>query len=198
MIVVAEGPTAAGKTTWCRRHARQFVDEYTPTGTEPDASCTNHWVSVNTNRWTQALVLERTSGLAVCDGDPLKLHYSWCLARIGVAPIERFERELGAVRKAFLDNSLGFADLVLVSIPTPGQLRERRRGEQTRRRHSFELHARLADPLSEWYHAVDTLEPGRVIWELPPSGLPIPLPLPRTNRCDTALLDAVIASLPSR
>lgn len=103
----------AGKTTWCRRHATQFADEYTPNTTDPDTS--------------------------------------WCLARIGVTPTERPERELDAVREAFRDDLLGFADLVLVSIATPSQLRERRPRDQTRRRHSFELDARLAEPLRDWY-----------------------------------------------
>jgi len=36
VIVVVEGPSAAGKTTWCLSHAECFVAEYVPTGDEPE------------------------------------------------------------------------------------------------------------------------------------------------------------------
>src|SRR6478735_5328390 len=38
VIVAVEGPSAAGKSTWCRATSEQFVAEYTPTGEEPDGS----------------------------------------------------------------------------------------------------------------------------------------------------------------
>ncbi len=38
VIVAVEGPSAAGKTTWCRAVPGQFVAEYIPTGQEPDGS----------------------------------------------------------------------------------------------------------------------------------------------------------------
>lgn len=38
MILVVEGPSAAGKTTWCRQHTSAVVAEHTPTGGEPDGS----------------------------------------------------------------------------------------------------------------------------------------------------------------
>lgn len=100
MILVVEGPSAAGKTTWCRQHtaAAVTVAEYTPTGGEPDGSDlpaqAAFWTTVNVARWAQALATEARAGIAVCDTDPLKLHYSWSLARIGAAPRARFDHEL--------------------------------------------------------------------------------------------------------
>ncbi|HEY2193448.1 MAG TPA: hypothetical protein VGH76_14320 [Actinomycetospora sp.] len=55
----------------------------------------------------------------LCDSDPLKLHYSWCLARVGAASPDRFEQQLERARAAFEGERLGLADLVLVSIPPP-------------------------------------------------------------------------------
>lgn len=76
MIVAVEGLSAAGKTTWCRRHAVDFVAEYVPTGTEPDgtdlAAQAAYWVAINSQRWDNARRLEQQTGLAVCDSDPLK------------------------------------------------------------------------------------------------------------------------------
>jgi hypothetical protein len=200
VIVVVEGPSAAGKTTWCRRHLSAFVHEYTPTGFEPHgtdpAVHAAYWVSVNSHRWNQARALEDEIGLAVCDGDPLKLHYSWCLSRVGAVPRTRFDHELAQARRAFADDALGLADLVLVSIPTAETLRSHRDADPTRRRRSFDLHARLGEHLRAWYEALDALEPGRVIWNLPPGGLPAAMPQPRATRSDVALLDALATALP--
>ena len=63
-------------------------------------SSPDYWLRVNSSRWAEALELERGNGVAVCDSDPLKLHYSWCLAAIGVAPWERFQLELQRCRAA--------------------------------------------------------------------------------------------------
>jgi hypothetical protein len=88
MIVVGTGPSASGKTTWCRRHAPAgMIPEYTPSGAEPDGADipaqAGFWTAVSCRRWQAELDRERASGLAVCDDDPLKPHYSWPLARIG-------------------------------------------------------------------------------------------------------------------
>jgi hypothetical protein len=201
MIVAVEGPSAAGKTTWCRLHCDEVVAEYSPTGDEPDdsdlavqAACRT---AANARRWAEACDLERRTGLAVCDSDPLKLHYSWALARIGETPWSRFALDLIAARQAFATETLGLVDLVLVSIPSLANLRRQRDSDPTRRRHSFELHARLAQPLREWYEAVDALDPGRVLWELPAAGLPESMPMPRERRSDPAFLENLLAQLPT-
>jgi hypothetical protein len=81
VIVAVEGPTAAGKTTWCRQQRLPVVDEYAPTGDEPDGADQDqqaaYWVQVNSQRWRQAIDLEKQHPIVLCDSDPLKLHYSW-------------------------------------------------------------------------------------------------------------------------
>ena len=200
MIVAVEGPSAAGKTSWCQRHfGDDYVREYSPTGTEPDANDldtqADYWTSVNSARWLEAARIEAEIGVAVCDSDPLKIHYSWCLARVGAAPVQRWTRELRAVRRAFSAGRLGLADLVLITIPDLATLQAHRDEDGSRRRHSFELHARLREPLREWYQAVDRLDPGRVCWELPKTGLPAGPP-PRIDRSDPAQLDTLVRLLP--
>ncbi|MGB5952822.1 MAG: hypothetical protein WBG57_09985, partial [Ornithinimicrobium sp.] len=196
VIVAVEGPSAAGKTTWCRRQASAFVEEYAPTGVEPDGADASaqaaYWVGVNSNRWRRAIDLEARSGTAICDSDPLKLHYSWCLARVGAAPWSRFEHEFAQARDAFARGSLGFADLVLISIPAKATLQAQCDADTTRRRKTFAIHSALAEPLRSWYQAVETLEPGRVVWDLPPNGLPQSIPWPRAQRSDPALLDQLL------
>ncbi len=53
----------------------------------------------------------KQNSIVLCDSDPLKLHYSWCLARIGAAPWSRFQHELRYARRALGAAQLGFADM---------------------------------------------------------------------------------------
>jgi hypothetical protein len=201
VIVAVEGPSAAGKTTWCGQQPWPVVAEYAPTGREPDGADKDrqaaYWVQVNSGRWQQALQLEKQNRVVLCDSDPLKLHYSWCLARIGVAPWSRFQHELRYVREALATARLGFTDMVLVSIPPLHVVRSHKATDTTRQRRSFDLHAKLGEPLREWYSAVELAEPGRVVWSWPTTGVPITLG-ERPQRCDPALLDRVIEYLPER
>ena len=118
-----------------------------PTGKEPDdsdpAAQAGYWCEVNCQRWLLATQHEHASGLAVCDDDPLKLHYCWSLMRIGAASPERWARKVAANLAALTEGRLGFADLVLVSIPPVEEPRRRRDSDPTRRRRNFELRAQL-------------------------------------------------------
>jgi hypothetical protein len=179
MIIVVEGPSASGKTTWCRAQGRPeiLVPEYAPGHDGPDRSdltaSASFWMGVNSDRFRQAEAIERRHGLAICDSDPLKLHYSWCLARIGAGPIDRFRRDVALARDLFTRNRLGMADLILLADPPADELRRRRTEDETRQRHNFELHARLADPLREWYLAIGELDDSdRVRRGFPPDALP--------------------------
>lgn len=201
MIVAVEGPSAAGKTTWCRAAATEFVAEYVPTGNEPDGrdpeAQARYWTGVNGDRWSQAIALERRAGVVLCDSDPLKLHYSWCLARIGEASATRFLAELGAVREAMRRRQIGFADAVFLTLPEEGVLRRQKNSDATRPRRTFELHVRLRGPLEEWYRTLDHLRPGSVVWGLPPTGVADLVPaLQPDGRYDVDLLDALACRLP--
>lgn len=203
MIVAVEGPSAAGKTTWCRRVADRFVPEYVPTGREPDGSDPRaqgrYWTGVNTRRWSEAVELESALGYVLCDSDPLKLHYSWCLYRIGAAPRARFVHEYQQVRQAMRHRRLGFADAVLVALPDETTLRQRKEGDATRARRSFDLHVQLRTPLQDWYRVLADLSPGRVAWNLPQTWPSLVNDVPvRAERCDIELLDTLVHRLPVR
>ena len=97
----------------------------------------------------------------------------------------------------FAQHRLGFTDVVLLSIPEPAQLIRQRNGDPTRRRRHFDLHARLADPLAEWYAALDSLDPCRVVHGFPDRLDTTALPSPRANRHDLDLLNALAQTLPT-
>lgn len=200
MIVAVEGPSAAGKTTWCRSAVPEYVEEYQPTGVEPDGSDpvvqATYWTEVNADRWEQAIALEQRSGLAICDSDPLKLHYSWCLARVGAAPVSRFLSEFAAVGEAMRLKRIGFADTVLLSVPDEESLRLRKEGDLTRSRRSFELHVRLREPLEEWYETLERLRPGTVRRGPLPVGAEDLESLQSEDRYDLEMLRAFASALP--
>jgi hypothetical protein len=201
VIVAVTGPSAAGKTTWCHQHyPADTVPEYVLAsedlpGSDPGEQAV-FWCEVNSRRWSQALNRERVSGLAVCDDDPLKLHYTWSLARMGTLSPHHWQAEVDVHRHAVAAGRIGFADLILVSEPSEAELRRRRDADTTRRRRNFELHVQLVQPLRQWYQAVERVGAARVFWELPPTGLPVGFPPVGKGRCDLAAFDAVVAALP--
>jgi hypothetical protein len=198
VIVVVEGPTAAGKTMWCQRQVGRFVAAYASAGTEPvdGQALARHWARVSMRRWAEAENLERIDGVAFCDTDPVKLHYSWGMAALGLAPRAQFDRELAVTRVAFQTGRLGFADAVLLGLPDLETLQRQRDDDMTRRRRNFATHVQLREPLRQWYATLDSLDPGRVIWDLPADGVP-KLPAPRPVRTSVALLDSLVAALPA-
>lgn len=205
MIVVVEGPSAAGKTTWTKRHCDPAVivaetnaaeAAAAPDQREHPRAAAEFWARLNSARWEQARRIEEAHGVAVCDSDPFKLHYPWTLWRTGHANRSDWTTALQASRPAFDTGRLGLADLMLVTIPDRDALIRRRDGDESRRRRNFDLHVQLAAALAEWYRAIEQLDPVRVIWHLPPEGLPGKLP-PREPRSGIQLLDALLARLPA-
>lgn len=204
MIVVVEGPSATGKSTWVHKHHEDVaVWEYRGTGAGPSRrtdpiTAGAFWADANARRWQEALRVESLHGLAVCDTDPLKLHYIWTLWRIGEASHREWHVEAQHAREMFVAGELGLADLFLVDSPPPDELRLRRDSDMTRRRHSFELHSRLTDPLREWYGAVDALEPGRVQWSFPHEPVGADAVDPRGARTGAETFDRLLDALPAR
>ncbi|WP_172387058.1 hypothetical protein [Streptomyces sp. MNP-20] len=150
------------------------------------------WTERNVSRWTLACELEVEHELAVCDTDPLKLHYSWCLARAGLASADAFESQLPLARRAIETRRLGLADLIACQIPSADTLRRHKEHDTTRSRRNFDVHAHLAEPLREWYQALDATDPGRVVWNwsTEPS-------LIRRQRYDRDLFDDWMKRLPA-
>jgi len=205
VIIVVEGVSAAGKSTWCRLHyAEQLVPELpSAVGHEDaldDAARQEFWASLNSDRWQRALRQEEATGLAVCDTDPLKLHYTWGLWQLGKVDRESWDLAVSATRRRVAAGVLGFADLVLVSEVPPEELASRRERDAARtgsRRGKFDLHLQIAHPLRAWYEAIERLEPGRVRWTLPPSGDLSPLPEARQQRSGAELFDDLLVELPA-
>ena len=85
MILIVEGPSAVGKTTWCRSRAgKDFIPEAPEDVDAPDLAAdpegaARFWVAFNAERWRRARSCERKKGMAVCDTDPFHLYYGWAL-----------------------------------------------------------------------------------------------------------------------
>jgi len=175
VIIVVEGPSGAGKTTWCRTHGGanallEALPDHATVPTEPRAAG-RFWVERNVVRWREVLEREARDGLVVVDTDPFKLHYVWTLFETGQVGEVEWTMQRDAARDAFAAGRYALADLFLVSDVDDATLRARRDADPTRTRRNFERHVQLRDALLRWYRAIDRLEPGRVVFGLPDAGI---------------------------
>jgi hypothetical protein len=203
VIVVVEGPSGAGKTTWCIRHGGphallESLPDHASIPTEPDAAA-RFWVERNVARWTEVLERERRDGLVIVDTDPFKLHFVWTLWKTGRTTEREWQLQRDAARQAFAAGRYGLADLALVADIDEATLRARRDADATRMRRNFETHVRLRDSLLRWYRAIDALEPGRILFRLPDGGVPPELLArgERRERTGAALFDRLVDALPT-
>jgi hypothetical protein len=199
MIVVVEGISASGKSTWCAQHGGlHVVPENGRIAGAPDrvadpTGAAAFWAERNIDRWQAALAVERATGHALCDTDPLKLHYVWCLWRVGEASERDWSLELAATRQTIADGRIGFADRYLVADTDVETARRQAMTDSRRRRRNFDLHARLRPALLEWYMLLDVVLPGRVQFSLPAN---LHVGTTVGQRHDLAAFDAMIARLP--
>ncbi|MBB5716787.1 hypothetical protein [Sphingomonas aerophila] len=200
MIVVVEGISASGKSTWCARHGgSHVVPENARLDGAPDrvaepAGAAAFWAECNVARWQQALAVERATGHALCDTDPLKLHYIWCLWRTAEASERDWSLELAATRQTIADGRIGFADYYLIADTDVETARQRAMADISRRRRNFDRHARLRPALLEWYAALDMVLPGRVRFGLPAT---LPVGMVVGERHNLTAFDAMISRLPT-
>lgn len=201
MIIVVEGPSGAGKTTWCRTHAGanallESLPDHSMVPTEPQAAA-RFWVERNVARWQDVLEREARDGLVVVDTDPFKLHYVWTLFRTGQITEMEWTLQRDGARDAFAAGRYALADAFLVSDVDDPTLRSRRDADTTRTRRNFERHVALRDALLRWYGAIERLEPGRVMFGLPDEGITPDLLAKgkRTTRSGGELFDRLMREL---
>ena len=207
MIVVIEGISAAGKTTYARQFGEgSFVPEIPVKDDLPDpnASLDDHawfWAEHNVRKFQMALEIEREHGIAICDTDPMKIHYSWCMERAGFHWPDKFAHAQIFVREAIAGARLGFADLYLVKQIEPSLARTQKMGDQTRRRGNFEQHLALQPHLIDWFTAMSEVLPGRIRWKLPEKEALLEeaqskAPEEDPRRFDVSIFDALLKALP--
>jgi hypothetical protein len=200
-VIVVEGPSGAGKTTWCRTHGGSHaLLESLPDASEvptDEEAAAHFWVERNAARWAEVLERERRDGLVVVDTDPFKLHFTWTLYQSGQTSERAWILMRDVAREAFVAGRYGLADLIYVADIDMTTLRERKANDPTRTRRNFERHALLRESLLRWYRVIDAIEPGRVVFGLPDSGIsPELLALgPRRVRSGAALFDRLVSSL---
>ena len=201
MIIVVEGPSGAGKTTWCRTHGGQYallesLPDHATVPTDPQAAA-RFWVDRNVARWDEVLEREARDGLVAVDTDPFKLHYVWTLFRTGQVSEIEWTMQRDAARDAFASSRYALADVILVADVDVATLRARREADPLRSRRNFERHVLLRDALLRWYRAIDRLEPGRVVFGLPANGLTPQLIAKgkRANRSGLDLFDRLMSEL---
>ena len=203
MILAIEGPSAVGKTTWCRAHfpeclvpeAPEDLDAPNHRRCEP-AAVAGFWVNYNIEAWQTALRLERETGIAVCDSDPLHLYYSWALWKSGAIGAALFEIELGLYRRALEQGRLGFANLILMLDAPVAELRRRAQADATRLRRQHETHLDLIPWMRTWFHARERVLPGSVRqWTDDLRVVDLVTSPPLNRRYDPGVLDGMMEAL---
>ncbi|WP_432199627.1 hypothetical protein ACRAQ7_07750 [Erythrobacter sp. W53] len=209
MIIVIEGISAAGKTTY----ARQFGDgrwlpempvkAARPSNDAPLADHAHFWAKHNIARFQKALEIERQHGFVICDTDPMKIHYAWCMERAGFEWPDKFDVARPVVRQAILERRIGFADLYLVKQIEPDVARQQKENDPTRRRGNFEEHLALQPHLMDWFVAMSEVMSGQVeiCAEFPDhqalsSKLESKTPEENPRRFDVSVFDALCEKLP--
>jgi hypothetical protein len=194
MIVVIEGISSAGKSTWASQFVPAVVDEVTGLVPPEDiAAAAQYYGDRNSERWLRGLELERTHAFVCFDTDPLKIHYTWCLWQIGKVPRNVWLANVEASRERIAKKHLGFADQIAFLEPSEDVIRRQKDSDQTRQRRNFETHVRLGEPLRRWYVLLESLAPGRLVFnahqnqDLKPRFL-------RTDRYSLELFDALISA----
>jgi hypothetical protein len=203
VIIVVEGPSGAGKTTWCRTHGGanallEALPDHATVPAEPEAAA-RFWVERNVARWEEVLAREARDGFVVVDTDPFKLHFVWTLFRTGQVSEVEWTMQRDAARDAFAAGRYALADVFLVANVDDATLRTRRDADPSRTRRNFERHVLLRDALMRWYSAIDRLEPGRVVFGLPDDGITPELIAKgqRARRSGLEVFDKLMDELPA-
>lgn len=208
MIVVIEGVSAAGKTTYARSLGEAtWVPEFEAVGLPPgpDSSAearAAYWIAHNERRFARALEVEAKHGYAICDTEPFKSHFDWSMARAGFAEMDIFKAAKPLARESFAAGRLGFADLYLVKWIAPEVARAQKEGDATRARRNFDMHLALQPYLMRWFEALAEVLPGQVEFGLREKDAILrtvknKAPEASHRRFDVSLLDALFARLPA-
>lgn len=207
MIIVLEGISAAGKTTFARQFgAEHHVTEFPDHGIAPgkDDRAEFHAVYLlehNIRRFDAAVAAERENGFAICDTEPFKSHFDWCMARAGYKSFDVFNAAIPLARKAIAERRIGFGDRYFVKRIAPEIVRAQKEGDATRTRRNFDIHLALQPHLLDWFGALSQALPGKVEFSFPDKGTVL-AEIARNSsagephRFDVSVFDALLARLP--
>ena len=145
MIIVLEGISAAGKTTFARQfaaehHVPEFPDRKpSPRKDDPAEVQAAYWVEHNARRFQAALEVESAHGFAICDTEPFKSHFDWCMARAGFKSFDIFEAAIPIARRAIEERRLGCGTRYYVKRIEPEVATAQKEGDATRSRRTLQI-----------------------------------------------------------
>jgi hypothetical protein len=201
MILAVEGASASGKTSWCRaKFPGRHVAEAEETIPAPDlfgdpVEVAEFWVNHATHNWRRALEIEQQHGIAICDGDPLHLSFSWALWQREALSRRLFDIEADLYRQSLVNAQIGFVDRVLwIEVPED-ELRRRAHADASRRRKRHEMYLELIPWMKKWFAAREQLLPGTVALLDENTHVERLQPLTSATRYDIRLLQGMLARI---
>lgn len=207
MIIVLEGISAAGKTTFARQfgvehHVPEFPDHgIAPRTDDPAEVHAAYWIEHNIRRFEAAVAAEREHGFAICDTEPFKSHFDWCMARAGYKSFDVFNAAIPLARKAIAERRIGFGDRYFVKRIAPEIARAQKEGDATRTRRNFDMHLALQPHLLDWFSALSLALPEKVEFAFPDKETVLAETARNSSagdphRFDVSVFDALLDRLP--
>ncbi len=166
MILVIEGPSAVGKTTWCRAHSADgFVEEAGEISKRPI------FTPIPLKLRTSGAILISAIGreLYAWNSNPalpsaMGIHFTSIspghFGKPDYFPARLFEMEASLYRRAFHERRLGFADRVCWQEAPVEELRRRAKSDRHRKRRRHEMYLKLVPWMRAWCKVREQVLPG--------------------------------------
>ena len=148
MILVVEGPSAAGKSTWVARWPARFVVPETgrvqPRGCRRFTTCSLELhADLNCARWSLAIAVRAGDGHRRLRRRPAQAPLRLLPRANRKGLVEQFRAGAEATRSAIAGELLGIADVILCCVPDAATLDRHRRADAARARRNFAAPPRI-------------------------------------------------------
>lgn len=163
-ILCFEGPSAVGKTTTAAALAvaegAYIIPEVNVLFERPAEAAPEWYFERQVDRWALAAEQAERCPLVILDGDPFQpLWYNWACDFYRWQDLEFLER---FYRPRLVRGDLSFPNLYIVFRASVEALRQRKEGDQSRRRRGFETHLRFIEPQRRYFETMQHFSPNRV------------------------------------
>lgn len=165
-VISIEGASAAGKTTTSSELAAKFNGYHIPEVNAwwelPDSVYPEWFFERQVDRWQIAEEKGKNHPFVVIDIDlfqPLWYNWAFDFTLFGGQSLDFVEE---FYREHLLEKKIGFPDKYYLLSTSEKELRNRKEGDQSRRRRGFEMNLRFIEPQKRYFQAIHSFNPNLV------------------------------------